>query len=1660
MRDLDIGRRLATAAVTPADLDALGALGLAQRGPYLGAIARLVTAPDPALRVAAVSALAGVRGVPGVQRLVGALADPAADVSAAAVEALRATAREAPVRFAHALFHARPEVRRAALAGDPATNVAELAIYSRGDPDPAAAALARAISWPSGRLALAFELHAHDALTADELAARIHATPTAELRTFLEAERGRSSEAVAAYLAGLVSPPVLAAPAGHDPFDALVAVADDALLDRLVAALPPKKHHALSQRFVAALLGARAHGDARPGVLAAATALHPLLLGHAWLVRAALPDAAAGLVRHGWPRRPSVEDVLPLLALPALRDAGQGHADLASAAAIAGLLSAQRLAEIEEALGSDRVIAALVADDAGWRVVCALPGESRPVEAKWLARVAATRPDRYIALCGHAIATWRGTRLEAFLTTLTWPHRQASLFAALVAAAADTDDQLATVASTVLPHMKHGGIADSLEALFAMESAERARRVLLAVVRAVDVAVLRAVAGALADADARALVAAFEGDDPPPRSRELAVATAYVEHRDPTVRAWAARVLTAGDPAVTVVRPVRVSRALTGAEITTIATCPLADLAEALAPALAAPVTGVVSALASRASAANTAACVALLGCGDPLVDVARELDRHASPTPSFGAELDDATAAAWLGAQELSPLAHGRLWRWERHTEALATWVGHGGGVLETLKVLEGLPGWLARATLWRGIAEDIMIQRYRAPTALAREMKGETAVYVAARIDQPHGVGYAAARIAVALVESHAAPPSEIRAHVLDRVADASAATRELLERIVRTSGLPPPPPLAPAPPPRSLLEQIRRCPDLDELVAWCADARAPLVHEAVLGLLLAGPPGEARLAELLGRIATLPSPLPLLASIAMWESEPALAVARAMAAAAALEPAWQFYLCLGLVARGDRAELPRVFAAARAEWRGSFGREDLAALERVVEPRPLALELADAAHHHAYKHALTELLAADPVTPEVAAALRRFLEVDGERPLHLRRGAAARLLARGDGSVLPIALEHIADERADDWPSALGTLRGAILAEACERLVDAAMIGGPAACSEKRLIAALHLVPGVPVALWGRILDEASTSAARKVASARAVSAVAAADNLGRVADVFAWGVRRGVELTGKLFAVHMTSSERDLGHTYLDKGARIFVSPLPMLRDEAHGQDVVEGLILHELGHHVYHRGEAAQALWQRAHGEGLGPLLNLVADEHLERNLRAVDASYGDRLKRLGAYAFQHAPQEMPLARLLAALRGSAAPALIAADLGVAFDERAVRLRRGAVLGELARNGHPLARFARALRMGLGNRERDPIVEQALALCGGKDLRHLDMPALYALTRGLADLFGGAIAVAQVFGGPEDLAFGEREDDVFGAGISDEALQKEVQRVLDPRARSRTSDKAGGDRLWVNVAPDAEFDRIQTVVRLRGDPALHAALVAAVRRHATRLRMHLDALGIRWQPQTARTAGRALDRGRLRALVTRGDPRILVARAPVRKTDLFLAVIIDCSGSMQAGQNIERAKKFAVLVAEACRGIEGIEARFFGFTDSTIFDAGDARDCAVTALRSDGGNNDAAALFHAANVAAASRKRAKVLVMISDGLPTECSVDALRALVTELHRRRGILCAQVAVRALDEVCFPHYLVLDDANPDIAVAGFGRMIASLVGKALGA
>jgi hypothetical protein len=547
---------------------------------------------------------------------------------------------------------------------------------------------------------------------------------------------------------------------------------------------------------------------------------------------------------------------------------------------------------------------------------------------------------------------------------------------------------------------------------------------------------------------------------------------------------------------------------------------------------------------------------------------------------------------------------------------------------------------------------------------------------------------------------------------------------------------------------------------------------------------------------------------------------------------------------------------------------------------------------------------------------------------------------------------------------------------------------------------------------------------------------------------------LAEDLAWGRRLGHELTGRLFAIAMIGGS-DLGYTNTFSST-ICVNPLPMLRQEQSGRDIFRGLILHELGHHKYHRGPEADEVFQRARDENLHPLLNLVADEHLERNLRAIDRSFGDKFKRLAAYAFQYAEREISVDDLFQALGPQVFRVLSRIRLRPARQSGCVRVGSGHVLRSAQQAGQSFPRFLRALRMGQGNRSGDPKVGEALALFG-PDFRHSEMADLLRIARELKRIFAAETSILDAVGQDAMVAVDNRDLQIHGEGITDADIEGESQRSTSDRQPRlpRAGARRGGRGL--NVGPDEQFAEITEVTKIPFDPHAHAVLARQVDRHARRFRRYLEELGLSRRPQRRRLRGHRLDRGRIRDLIVRGDPRILIARELRVETDLFLGVVIDCSGSM-TGSHLEKAKLFGALLAESARGLSGVDVRLFGFTDTAIYDAGDAARPALHGLETNGGNNDAAGLWHSAQAAIGSRRRARLLVMVSDGSPTDCTVAALRALVKKLTARWNICCAQVAVRPLEEICFPHYVVVDGDNLDQGVRRFGTIVARLVRRAM--
>jgi hypothetical protein len=338
-------------------------------------------------------------------------------------------------------------------------------------------------------------------------------------------------------------------------------------------------------------------------------------------------------------------------------------------------------------------------------------------------------------------------------------------------------------------------------------------------------------------------------------------------------------------------------------------------------------------------------------------------------------------------------------------------------------------------------------------------------------------------------------------------------------------------------------------------------------------------------------------------------------------------------------------------------------------------------------------------------------------------------------------------------------------------------------------------------------------------------------------------------------------------------------------------------------------------------------------------------------------------------------------------------------------------------------------------------------------------RKSTMPQLLDIARKLREIFGQETEILNHFGMDGTLLGDEADWLAAGPGFRPETVQSAVDNILQQADKKwdRKSPMGTPASLGMNLRPEETFNPIDDVIKLSHHPARHAEYARRVARPARLLRRYFQDLGLGMLPVRGRIQGRHFDRTRTRDLILKSDPRLLVARKIQRATDLFLGVVIDCSGSM-AGDKMEKARLFGSLLAEALNGQRGIDLRLFGFTDRAIYDAGDARRCAVHDLEAQDGNNDAAGLWHVFRIAKASRRKARLLLMISDGLPTECTVAALKGLVNRLSRWH-YCCAQVAVQRLEEICFPHYILLEDQEFDVSVRKFGEVVMRLVGQALG-
>ncbi len=791
-----------------------------------------------------------------------------------------------------------------------------------------------------------------------------------------------------------------------------------------------------------------------------------------------------------------------------------------------------------------------------------------------------------------------------------------------------------------------------------------------------------------------------------------------------------------------------------------------------------------------------------------------------------------------------------------------------------------------------------------------------------------------------------------------------------------------------------------------------------------------------------------------------------------------------------------------------------------EDVTALAAKVTDRAFAYALATSPHPPAYTKAVWTLLSQfHDATPKdtlaaddlerarmletrapIENALRSFLEVDDARETSLRAEVAAALIegAKTPEEPKPKRSKSAADEEKDpsgwggfglDWwgawlprrrdpgqdvmtmtvaPVVFGhvlhaaavprheqMLREAISNDLWREVIASAELAGDGTLNgaleevmDKRQLDD-ELLAAIALMLLKQGVDKDDARPLFAVIR-RARFFAEENPNIERLRESVQWGIRQARILLGRPVSVEMIHDA--FGYTKLTQ-PRIYINPLPLLRGERGGDDVVRGLMVHEIGHHLYHADELGRACWEEARKEGIQGLLNLVADEHLERNLRAENEVYGDHLKVLAAYAFQHVSRDVWVEHMLNHLGRDAAVVLPNVTLMPGKSYGCVQVELGRLLGELS-NTTSFARFMRALRMGLGARDEDPKVKMALDLfekTRGKQIgfRASKMDWLLEIARELKRIFGDETKILETFGLHETME--ASEGDLMEEGFSPDELQRELDK------NNRKPPQKLEKPKW-NDGPDEAFDLIDEVVALPHDPVAHRAIAEQGRLATKVIRRIFDDMGSKIIVEHRRLSGRSLDRQGLQSAILKMDPRLLVRRKAIPAADLFVGIVVDCSGSMASEQSMDKARVFATSLAEAARGRAGIDVKVFGFTDSIIYEAGTADRCSAHALTAGGGNNDSAGLWHAAVHAKRSKRKKKLLVMVSDGLPTECSASSLRNLALRLERG-GMLTAQVAVRPISTQLFKHYVEILDDDIDDAARRFAKVITRLVRKTLG-
>lgn len=279
------------------------------------------------------------------------------------------------------------------------------------------------------------------------------------------------------------------------------------------------------------------------------------------------------------------------------------------------------------------------------------------------------------------------------------------------------------------------------------------------------------------------------------------------------------------------------------------------------------------------------------------------------------------------------------------------------------------------------------------------------------------------------------------------------------------------------------------------------------------------------------------------------------------------------------------------------------------------------------------------------------------------------------------------------------------------------------------------------------------------------------------------------------------------------------------------------------------------------------------------------------------------------------------------------------------------------------------------------------------------------------------------------------------------------MLREQAGAIEVDSITRESTQASDFR---NVSETREFPGPEKTLRLKLDPKRRRDCEREVIRYSPILRPYFRVLDHNRVLHERLYSGKRILASGLKKHVAYGEMRLFKDQRfseLEEYQDVTIGILIDTSASMNTDERLARAKAMASLLGLCLSECPNVNTAFVGYNQN-LYLCGTHEDLSVSSLEPAGKTNEAAALAYLRDEYFATARRRKLGIVLSDGLPTACSVESVRWLVRSTEKESGVRFLYGALSQQEHPAYHHRVDLAGPLDCDSIRAFGRAILGLL------